>query len=454
VPRLALSRLELVSLAGLAGLLLWQVASLAWTRSVPLTVLEPQRTLVALAALAAALLWLERALVPALLAGVLAGCLLLCAWNLAVRGGAGEGSGEEAAPVGYANGLALLAVVALLLAAGLALEARPAARVALLACCVPPLVVLWLSESRGAGLALAAGAAAGASTRVPRAGAWLPGAVVAAGVAAGLAASLERSDERRQYWRAAVEAWRDAPLLGTGAGTWERSWLELREAAFPARDAHSLYVEALAELGPLALVLLAALVVPPLVAAGRARGSAGAAAGTAAFAAVVVHLAVDWDWELPAVLLAGLLPGATLLVAARGGRPVVVPRVAVLAPAAVLAAVTVPLLAGNVALSQAGESLRAGDPGEAAAQARRARRLQPWAAEPRRVLAEAELQRGERAAAERAVAAAIERDGGDVEVWRTAARVREGTGRRRAEARARELDPRGSAAGSGAAASS
>jgi hypothetical protein len=421
---------------------------------VQLTALEPQRTLVALAALAAALLWVERALVPALLAGVLGGCLVLCAWNLAARGGAGEGSGADAAPVGYANGLALLAAVALLLAAGLALEARPAPRVALLACCAPPLGVLWLSESRGAWLALAAGAAAGAATRVPRAGAWLPAAIVAAGVGTALAASLDRSDERREYWRAAVEAWRDEPLLGTGAGTWERSWLELREAAFPARDAHSLYVEALSELGPLAVVLLAALLVPPLLAAGRARSSPVAAAGTAAFAAVAVHLAVDWDWELPAVVLAGLLTGAALLVAARDGRPVVVPRVAVLAPAAVLAAATVPLLVGNVELSRAGESLRAGDPAEAATQARRAGRLQPWAAEPRRLLAEAQLARGDPTAAERAVAAAIGRDGGDVEVWRTAARVREGTGRRRAEARARELDPRGSAAGNGAAASS
>jgi predicted Zn-dependent protease len=114
----------------------------------------------------------------------------------------------------------------------------------------------------------------------------------------------------------------------------------------------------------------------------------------------------------------------------------------------------VPLLAGNVALSRAGESLRAGDPAGAAAQERRAGRLQPWAAEPRRLLAEAELALGDRAAAERAIAAAVERDGDDVEVWRTAARVREGTGRRRAEARARELDPRGSAAGGRAAASS
>ncbi|HEU0336973.1 MAG TPA: O-antigen ligase family protein [Gaiellaceae bacterium] len=447
-----LSRLELLPLAGLAGLLLWQVASLAWTRSVPLTVLEPQRTLVVLVALAAALLWLERALVPALLAGVLAGCLVLCLWNLAVRGGAGEGSGESAEPVGYANGLALLAVVAILLAAGLALEARPPLGVALLASSVPALVVLWLSESRGAWLALAAGAAAGAATRAPRMGAWLPAAVVAAGVGAGLAASLARSEERREYWQAALDGWRDRPLLGSGAGTWERSWLELRDVAFPARDAHSLYVEALSELGPLALALIAALLVPPLVAAGRARTTPGAAAGTASFAAVAVHLAVDWDWELPAVVLAGLFPGAALLVAARGGTVVTVRRAAVLVPAAVLAAATVPLLVGNVALSRAGASLRAGDAAEAAAQARRAARLQPWAAEPRRLLAEAELARGDRPAAERAVAAAVERDGDDVEVWRTAARVREGTGRRRAEARAQELDPRGSAAGARAAA--
>jgi predicted Zn-dependent protease len=114
----------------------------------------------------------------------------------------------------------------------------------------------------------------------------------------------------------------------------------------------------------------------------------------------------------------------------------------------------VPLLAGNVFVARAEEALRDGRPGTAVAEGRRAARLQPWAAEPWRLRAEAQLVLGDRAAAERAVAEAIERDGDDVEVWRTAARVREGTERRRAEARARELDPRSSGAGAGAAASS
>ena len=449
---LALSRLELAALAGLAGLALWQAASLLWTRSVPLTALEPQRTLLALAALAAALLWLRRADAVPLLAGVLAGCLGLVAWNLAARAGAGEGTGEDAAPIGYGNGIALVAVVAILLGGGLALEAGPAARAALLAACVPAALVVWLSESRGAWLALAAGAAAGLATRLPRPGRLLA-AAVAAGVAAGVAAAVASSAERRAYWEAALEAWRDDPLLGGGAGTWERAWLALRDVAFPARDAHSLYLEALAELGPVGLALVAAALLPPLVAAARAARAPGTAAAAAAHVALVVHLAVDWDWELPAVLLAGLLPGAALLASARS-RPGALPAAAVLVPAGVLAAAAAPLLAGNVLASRAAEALRAGGPAAAAADARRAARLQPWAAEPRRLLAEAELALGDREAAERAIAAALDRDAGDVEVWRAAARVREGTGRRRAEARARELDPRGSAPGDGAAASS
>ena len=39
--------------------------------------------------------------------------------------------------------------------------------------------------------------------------------------------------------------------------------------------------------------------------------------GTGAYCAFLVHAAVDWDWQLPAVALAGLICGASILVAAR-----------------------------------------------------------------------------------------------------------------------------------------
>jgi hypothetical protein len=436
---LSLSRLELTTLGALSGLLLWQIASLAWTDAVPPTVLEPQRTLLYLVLLAAALLGLGREQAGALVAGVLAGSAVACVWNLVFRWGSGSTTGEEATPIGYANGLALLAVVAILLAAGLVLTSRPPLRWVAAASALPPAAVLLLAESRAAWIALASGAAALAVLRTSRPGLGLV-VVAASGVVASFGAGIAASEERRAYWSAALAEWVDQPLLGSGAGTWSRVWLDRREELFSALDAHSLYVEALSELGPVALLLVASLLVAPLVAASRVSGEPAVPAAAAAFVAFVVHLAADWDWELAAVTAAGLLCGAALLLSARRGG-VSVPRAPAVAVGIVAFVATVPLLAGNVFLTGAREALRRGDPAAAMGDARRAARLQPWAAEPWRLRAEAELALGERAVARRSVGRAVDRDPADVEVWRTATRALDGSARREAEERVRELDP-------------
>ena len=55
---------------------------------------------------------------------------------------------------------------------------------------------------------------------------------------------------RLDIWESALEDARAHPVLGSGAGTFERWWLEHRDVAHKVRDAHSLYLETLAELGP------------------------------------------------------------------------------------------------------------------------------------------------------------------------------------------------------------
>src|SRR5205085_141237 len=50
---------------------------------------------------------------------------------------------------------------------------------------------------------------------------------------------------RVDYWRVAWRQYRENPLLGSGAGSYERYWIRDRPNAFYARNAHNLYLEVL-----------------------------------------------------------------------------------------------------------------------------------------------------------------------------------------------------------------
>ncbi len=80
-------------------------------------------------------------------------------------------------------------------------------------------------------------------------------------------------------------------------------------------DAHSLYLETLSELGLVGLLLLAAFVLVPFRRLVRSRGAPGAPAAAGAAVAFLAHAGVDWDWELPAVVVAGLACLAAVLLA-------------------------------------------------------------------------------------------------------------------------------------------
>ena len=123
------------------------------------------------------------------------------------------------------------------------------------------------------------------------------------------------SNGRLDTWESALDDYRAHAVLGSGAGTFERWWLADRSVALKVRDAHSLYLETLAELGPFGLAALLAMIVAPLVAAVRARRSPYVAPALAGFVALVVHAGVDWDWEVPAVMIAGLTCAGVLLLA-------------------------------------------------------------------------------------------------------------------------------------------
>ena len=171
-----------------------------------------------------------------------------------------------------------------------------------------------------------------------------------------------------------MTAFRDELVLGHGPGTFERLWLERRPVEREAREAHSLYLETLAEQGIVGGLLLAAVLAVPLVAVVR-HGRATAAAAAGAYVTYLVHAGLDWDWEMPAVTAAGLLAGVAILKLGRaetrqelavGERLLVATTFAVVLTGSVFA------LAGNWRVTQARDALTEGRPASALAAATRA----------------------------------------------------------------------------------
>ncbi len=60
---------------------------------------------------------------------------------------------------------------------------------------------------------------------------------------------------RIDQWDVAVQTFRGSPLEGEGAGTYQNVWVRERPITLTVRDAHSLYVEVLAELGLVGLAI-------------------------------------------------------------------------------------------------------------------------------------------------------------------------------------------------------
>jgi O-antigen ligase len=123
---------------------------------------------------------------------------------------------------------------------------------------------------------------------------------------------------RYDFWRVAIDAAREKPILGHGAGTYEFSWEQHRSITLPVHDAHSLYLEAFAELGVVGGLLVLALVGTLLwcgFSAWRAAPYPERERHAALFAAMLafaVGAAFDWFFEIAALgavffLAAGVL---------------------------------------------------------------------------------------------------------------------------------------------------
>lgn len=251
---------------------------------------------------------------------------------------------------------------------------------------------------------------------------------------------------RIDLWRV---AWRDAerhPLVGSGAGSYAAQWIRHRPAVLDATNAHELYLETLAELGPLGLGLLLTALGIPLVAAWRARRHPLMAGVLAAYVAFLGHAALDWDWQLAAVGLAALACGAALLVMARGARSIAIEtevrRLALGVAGVAVAAFALWSLYGASPLGQARDAIDAGQWAVAEAHARQAAsRIGGSDALPWQYLGEAQTALRKPGRALVSLRVATRRDPSSWQAWYDLAVVARGTERQRAARRALALNP-------------
>jgi hypothetical protein len=263
---------------------------------------------------------------------------------------------------------------------------------------------------------------------------------------------------RWQFWGAAVSEFRAHPLNGGGAGSWKAWWLQ--HGSLPGvftEYAHSLYLEALGELGITGLLLLAAAVLVAVIGAVRSalvlesgEVAAAAACGIAFFAAA----SYDWVWQLAGMAVVGVgmlgfalgaLPANRASVWGRSN--VIRPLLALIAVAAIVPQFVILAAGSHLRNSQA--AFRTGNAARVRSEALAAKAIEPWAASPYLelgLLAEAE---GRFSEASHWLDEAIERSSRDYSLWLTAARIAikrgDSTAARHDLAQARRLNPHSSA---------
>jgi len=261
---------------------------------------------------------------------------------------------------------------------------------------------------------------------------------------------------RYQFWGTALDAFESAPATGIGAGGYELWWNQNGTLPRVIQNAHSLYLEMLAELGIVGFALLALLLLTALFCAWRGRLNARPEAGAllAVLVAGMTSAAIDWSWELPAVILplivaAGLACGPLSVGRQRDGgirgRRLGWGALTMLAGGLALWAGGVQLLTG-MKLEESRDAFSRGDLTEAAQAAQDAETVQPWAAEAYLQSALVEERAGNLAAAGQALDEAIERSPEDWQLWLVKSRIElaneDVEAARSALKRARELNPR------------
>lgn len=111
---------------------------------------------------------------------------------------------------------------------------------------------------------------------------------------------------RSDFWRVASEDFASNPLLGSGAGGFQYSYLLEGETGETPRDSHSVFMDSLGELGLPGLTALIVALAAMAIGALRSRPLGPGAAGLSAISLALlvywtIHAGVDWFWTYPAI---------------------------------------------------------------------------------------------------------------------------------------------------------
>lgn len=269
---------------------------------------------------------------------------------------------------------------------------------------------------------------------------------------------------REDFWRVAIDAFGEEPIHGIGAGTYQFAWDQHRSIDTPVLNAHSLYLEAFAELGVIGGLLVLALIGTLLwygFSAWRAAPDSSRDGYAALFAAMLsfaVGAGLDWFWQIAGLgaiffLAAGVLVGVRCAQLAPSGgargRTATGRNYGLTVAGLALAWIAAIALIGPLLVEReidASQSAAAGgNLASAVGHANTARSIEPWAASPYVQLGLlAELQ-GEYGVAIQRLSQAIEREGRNWELYYLRSKAERKAGDRSGAetdlSRARQLNP-------------
>ena len=272
--------------------------------------------------------------------------LLACAAGMAAAGGpltdvydTGTTTGSVPADVGHRAALALV-LVSLGVGIGWAVAVVALRRLAELRPDLPARLARAGVAVLAAGALLVAGVAVASAGRIENKVSTQWTAFTSNGTDLGSGSSqasattnrlVSGSGARYDYWRVAVDAFADRPLLGVGAGNYDRPYYKERTTTEDVHQPHSIELQALSELGIGGAALLACFIAGLAIAAVRMRTAASASplsatlmvAGVGVVTSWLVHTSVDWIHLMPGITGIALVMVAPLAMNRRPAEAVV-----------------------------------------------------------------------------------------------------------------------------------